>query len=388
MNPLNLTFCFASALCLLGCATQSDMSDSSPAHSFYLGTYSTKLGHVDGRAKGISYWSLDSETGAIAKKGGPWPIVNASHLCTSPDGKYLYAISETSEYQGKEDGYVTSFAIDSKTGALRELGTISSEGVGPAYVSLDQSGRYLLLANYVAGNIAVYPRLKGGLLGEPSANIQHTGTSLDPERQEAPHPHSIAASPNNDFVLAADLGLDKIKVYGFDDQSGELEPLPTLDATTPGGSGPRHLVFHPTGDYVYLTLEMTSQVAAYHFEDGKLTLVNIYSTLPPGVRTSSSNAEVRITQNGRFLYVSNRGHDSIAAFQINQATGELTFLHTISTEGRTPRNFGIAPNDRLIVVGNQDSHTMLSFRINEETGKLTRTGKKAATPSPVLFHFK
>jgi 6-phosphogluconolactonase len=388
MNRLTLTLCFASALYLLGCATSTQMSDSTSIQHFYLGTYSTKLGHVDGRAKGISYWSLDSETGALTKKGGPWPIVNASHLCTSRDGKFLYAISETDEYKGEEDGYITSYAIDSKTGGLTELGTISSEGVGPAYVSLDQSGRYLLLANYVAGNIVVYPRLRNGLLGEPTSNVQHTGSSINPERQEAPHPHSIIASPDNQFVLAADLGLDKIKVYGFDDKSGALEPLPTHDAITPAGSGPRHLVFHPSGNYVYLTLEMASQVAAYAFEAGKLTLVDIYSTLPLGVRTPSSNAEIRVTQDGRFLYASNRGHDSIAAFQINEATGELTLIHTLSTEGKTPRNFGIAPNDRLIVAGNQDSHTILSYKIDEETGRLTPTGKKAATPSPVLFHFE
>ncbi len=377
----------ALGLTLLGCKTPQTMSVESAQQAFYLGTYTTKLGHVDGKAKGISLWSFDTESGALKKKAGPWPIVNPSHLCTSPDGRYLYSISETSDYEGREDGYLTTFKIESGTGELRELDTISSQGVGPAYVSLDQSGRYLFSANYVAGNIVVYPRNRNGTLGEPTANIQHTGSSINPDRQEAPHPHSILASPDNQFVLVADLGLDQIKVYSFDESDGTLEARPTLDTEVPGGAGPRHLAFHPSGKYVYLTLEMSSQVAAYQYQDGKLTLIDIYSTLPPRFSGSSSNAEIRITSNGRFLYASNRGHDSIAAFKIDVASGELSFLQTISTQGKTPRNFGIVPGDAFLVAGNQDSHTMLSYHIDPEKGTLRPTGKRIASPSPVLFHF-
>lgn len=387
MNLILRTATLALLLSQLGCRTSSPMSTASGIRHFYLGTYSTQLGHVDGKAKGISYWSIDLESGGLSKEAGPWPIVNASHLCTSLDGRNLYAISETSEYEGKEDGYLTSYGVDPKNGHLESLGTISSQGVGPAYVALDQSGRFLLLANYVAGNVVVYPRGKKGRLQPPSANIQHSGSSINPDRQEGPHPHSIITSPENDFVLVADLGLDKIKVYGFDEETGELTPQSDRDVSVPAGSGPRHLAFHPSGHYVYLTLEMSSQVAAYRYNQGQLTLVDLYSTLPPTFSGSSSNAELRITSNGRFLYASNRGHDSIAAFTINADSGELTFVHTISTQGKTPRNFAIVPGDKLLVAGNQDSHSILSFHIDQESGRLTSTGKKAATPSPVLFHF-
>lgn len=371
----------------LGCQAPHTMSIGNDKQPFYLGTYTTTLGHVDGKAKGISLWSIDLDSGGLTKEAGPWPIVNPSHLCTSPDGRYLYSISETSEYEGREDGYLTSFKIESGSGELTELGTISSQGVGPAYVSLDRSGRYLFLANYVAGNIVVYPRGRNGLLEEPTANIQHSGSSLIPDRQEGPHPHSIVASPDNQFVLVADLGLDQIKVYGFNQGDGTLEPLPALDISVPEGAGPRHLAFHPSGEYLYLTLEMSSQVAAYHYEDGKLSLIDIYSTLPGRFASFSSNAELRITSDGRFLYVSNRGHDSIAAFKVDSANGELSFLQTISTQGTTPRNFGIVPGDAFLVAGNQDSHTLLSYHIDPEKGTLRPTGKKSATPSPVLFHF-
>lgn len=375
------------ALPLAACRTTPTMPKSADNAPFYLGTYSTKLGHVDGRGEGITRWSLDLETGAMTKQGGPWPVVNASHLCTSPDRSYLYSISEISEYQGRPEGYLTSFAIDSRDHSLRELDTISAAGAGPAYVHLDRSGRFLLLANYVEGNIVVYPRLKNGLLGEPTAKVQHHGSGPNPDRQEAPHPHAIVPSPDNRFLLVPDLGLDLIKVYAFNDNTGTLTLQPDFDAPLPPGAGPRHLVFHPSGNHVYATLEMSSQVAAFHYANGKLEPIDHYRTLPDGFRGESTTAELRITQNGRFLYAANRGHDSLAAFKIEPTTGELTRIQTISTQGRTPRNFAIDPSDRLIVGGNQDSHTLLSFWIDEQTGKLTSTGKQIATPSPVLIHF-
>ena len=387
MKYLILPAVLGFTLSFAACRTTPTMQKSSATAHFYLGTYSTKLGHVDGRGEGITRWSLDLETGAMTKQGGPWPVVNASHLCTSPDGAYLYSISEISEYQGRPEGYLTSFAIDSKDHSLRELDTIGAAGAGPAYVHLDRSGRFLLLANYVGGNIVVYPRLKNGQLGEPTATIQHTGSGPNPDRQEAPHPHAIVPSLDNQFLLVPDLGLDLIKVYAFNDETGTLDPQPTLDTPVPPGSGPRHLVFHPSGNYAYASLEMSSQVAAFRYANGKLELINTYRTLPDTFQGESTTAELRITQDGRFLYVANRGHDSLAAFTIDPNSGEPTRIQTISTQGRTPRNFGIDPSDRFIVAGNQDSHTMLSYRIDEQTGKLTPTGKQIATPSPVLFHF-
>jgi 6-phosphogluconolactonase len=376
-------------ICLaLSAASQENKAGTMDSTAnFYLGTYSTRLGHVDGAAKGITLWSLDTKSGAMTEKAGPWPIANSSHMCLGKDGRFLYSISEITEYKGKRDGYLTIFKVDEKTLELTEMTTVSSYGPGPAYLSLDQTGKFLLLANYVNGNIVIYPIQEDGMLGEATANIMHEGTGPNAGRQEGPHPHALVIGPNNKFVYSPDLGIDKIKVYAFNENTGTLTPRPDLDVTVAPGSGPRHFVFHPSGHYAYMTLELSSQVAAYRYEDGALTEIGIYRSLPENYDGDSTNAEVRITANGKFVYASNRGHNSVAAFQVNEKDGSLTRTQIISTEGEIPRNFGIDPSGSILVAGNQNSHTMISYAINQETGVLTPTGNQVDTRSPVLFCF-
>ena len=379
-------------LCGLGVGVVLSALAPMPAHAeddvhFYVGAYTTRLGHVDGKAAGITLWTVNIKTGELKQTGGPWDIANASHLCLGKDKRFLYSISEITEYKGKRDGYLTQFSIDEETLMLTDLGTVSSNGPGPAYLSTDQTGKYLLLANYVNGNIIVYPIQKDGMLGEATANEMHEGSSVNPGRQEGPHPHALLASPDNKFVYSPDLGIDKIKTYAFDDTTGTLTPRPDLDVTTPPGSGPRHFEFHPSGRYAYVTLELSSQVAAYTYDNGALKQIGIYDMLPDDFKGESSSAEIRVSPNGRFVYASNRGHNSITAFAIDQNSGELERIQIISTEGEIPRNFALDPSGAVLVAGNQNSHTMISYTVHPETGILTATGHKAEALSPVLFRF-
>jgi len=354
---------------------------------FYLGTYTTTLEHVDGQSRGITLWSVDLETGQMEQTGGPWPIVNSSHMCLGKDRIYLYSISETLEYNGKKDGCLTIFKIDPGTMALTELDTVSSHGVGPAYVSTDQTGNYLFLANYVAGNVVVYPIENRGMPGPATANLMHEGSSVNKSRQKRPHPHSMVASPDNRFVYAPDLGLDKIKVYAFDHATGKLTARPDLDSVTLPGAGPRHLVFHTCGKYAYMTLELTCRVAAYSYSEGKLTELGVYDMLPAGFTRDSTSAEIRVSPDGKLVYTSNRGHDSIAVFEVNPSNGTLDRIQLIGTGGRIPRNFALDPGGSILVAGNQDSHNMLTYKIDPASGKLTPTGHKVDAKSPAFFCF-
>lgn len=367
---------------------------------FYCGTYTTKLGHVDGRAKGIGVYELDGETGQIRHVGNSPGITNSSHMCLSKDRQHLYVSSEVIEHAGQRDGYMTVFAVDPADGMLSERQKVSSSGPGPAYVHLDGTGRFLLLANYVAGNVVVNQIENNGLLGEPVARVAHTGSSVNKARQQAAHPHAIVPSPDNRFVYVPDLGMDRIVAYRLDADSGELTPAPELDVVTPPGSGPRHLVFGPDAGQgadmplvAYCSLELTSELAVYQYAQGKLTETARLSTLPteltgPADFTgSNTTAEVRVSGDGRHVYVSNRGHDSIAVFSTGDPREEPQLVEVVSTAGRTPRNFGLAPDGNWLVAGNQDSHTLVAFRRDPQSGRITQVGEPVECPSPALICF-
>ncbi len=369
------------------CGQKSEMSNMNETAYFYLGAYTTSLGHAEGKAGGITLWSVKTSTGTLKKIGGPWSITNSSHMCLGKDKKYLYSISEVSEYNGREDGYLSVFSVNPENKDITLLETKSSYGPGPAYVSIDRSGKFLLLANYGAGNIVVYPIQEDGLLGDPTADIMHTGSSVNKSRQSKPHPHSIIVSPDNKFVYCADLGIDRIKAYEFDDSSGELKPREDLDVAAPAGSGPRHLIFDPSGKFAYLTLEMTSRLAAFKFNSGRLVEIDSYEMLPEDFEGVSYSAEVRVSPDGRFVYASNRGHNSIAVFEINQTDGSLERIQIIGTEGDFPRNFNIDPSGSVLVAGNQNSHDIITYLIDQNTGMLRKAGDLVAANSPVLFCF-
>ena len=354
---------------------------------FYCGTYSTRLGHVDGKANSIGIYALSNATGDIRHLGSSPEIANSSHLCLGPNRRFLYSISEITEFENRSDGCLTVFAIDSKTKQLTQIQQVSSHGPGPAYVRLDQSGRFLMCANYVAGNVVIYPIRPDGTLGDPTANVMHSGKSVNPSRQEAPHPHAIVASPDNRFVYVPDLGIDRVVAYQFEDTTGKLRPKPELDVITPAGSGPRHFVFAPSGKWAFVSLELTSEVAAYAYADGVLTELGRWSTIPAEFEDLNSCSEIRASSDGKNVYIGNRGHDSIAVFSVDATSGKLTREQIVLTHGKTPRNFGISPDDRWLVAGNQDSHTLVCFRRDSSKGLLRQKGDVLDSPSPVLICF-
>jgi 6-phosphogluconolactonase len=347
----------------------------------YVGTYSDRGG------KGIYAYRFDAKTGKLTDLGLAIATPDPSFLAISGNGKFLYAVNETSTYQGQPTGSVSSFAIHKDTGKLTLLNTLSSRGPGPAHLVIDRSGKSLLVANYDGGNVAVFPILENGSLGEASAFVQHKGSSVVPDRQKGPHAHDIAMSPDNRFALMADLGLDQVIVYPFDSTKGTLG-TPHVVKVHPG-SGPRHLAFSPNGKFVYLINEIKCTIVSYSYNaaDGELKELQTVSTLPKDFAGASDTAEIEVHPSGRFLYGSNRGHDSIVLFTIDPATGTLTNAGFTSTRGKTPRNFAIDPTGHWLFAENHESDDFVIFKIDEKTGQLTPQGDALHVPAPVCIKF-
>jgi 6-phosphogluconolactonase len=302
----------------------------------------------------------------------------------------LYAVGEMSSLGGKKEGAVSAFNLEPKSGKLILLNQQPSGGGGPCHLSLDRAGRFVLVANYGTGSIAALPVQFDGQLGPAASVIQHTGSSVNPQRQAGPHAHFITPDPASQFVLACDLGLDKVLVYWFAPRSAEpLTANHPPSVSIKPGSGPRHLVFDPTGRFVYLINEMSSTLTAlsYDAQHGALQEFQTISTLPDKFAGHSSCAEVQVHPSGRFVYGSNRGHDSIAAFAVDAATGRLTYLENQSTQGKTPRHFAIDPTGQWLLAENQDSGTVVVFAIDQASGKLKPTGQTVEVGSPVCAVF-
>jgi 6-phosphogluconolactonase len=275
------------------------------------------------------------------------------------------------------------------TGKLTLLNIVDSGGTGPTHLVVDKTGKYVLVANYMAGSVAMFPILPNGSLGKASVVLPHTGHSVNPARQKEPHAHSIYISPDNRYVVSADLGTDQVYVYRFDAAKGTLEPNQPPFATVASGSGPRHFAFDPHGRFGYVIQEMASTITAlaYDAAHGQLSSVQTVSTLPADFKGSSTCAEVEMYPNGKFLYGSNRGHDSIAVFSIDPAKGTLTPLEYYSTQGKTPRSFALDPTGHFLIAANQESDSLVVFRIDPSTGRLTPTGQKEVSPSPTCVLF-
>lgn len=346
----------------------------------YVGTYTRAP------SKGIYAYRFQGATGEVTSLGTAGLAAeteNPSFLAVHPNQRFLYAVNEVSA------GGVSAFSIDRATGTLTLLNRVSSRGGSPCHLSVDRSGTWLFVANYGGGSVAAFPVQDDGKLGEASAFFQHTGSSVNKARQSGPHGHAVVVSPDNRFVLAADLGLDQILTYRLDPAKGGLAPAdPPFSAIAPG-SGPRHLEIRPDGKFAYVLNEMLSSVGAYRYDASRGTLAHLQtlSTLPEGLSADNSGAEILVHPSGKFLYTSNRGHDSIAGFRIDAAGGTLTALDRTSTQGKTPRGFGIDPSGRFLVAGNQNSGTVVVFRIDQATGGLTPTGTTLQVGSPVTVVF-
>ncbi|NOT27989.1 MAG: lactonase family protein [Acidobacteria bacterium] len=352
----------------------------------YIGTYTNNE-----RSKGIYVSRLTLATGRLTDPELAAESTNPSFLAVHPDGRHLYAANEVSSYEGRQTGAVSAFAIDRDSGLLTPLNQQSSGGAGPAHLIVDRTGRVVLVANYGGGSVAALPIRSDGHLAVPASVNSHTGSSIHPTRQAKPHAHSINVDESNRFAYAADLGIDKMIIYKLDPAAATLTPHTPASVAVAPGSGPRHFAFHPTRPYAYLLNEMLLTITAFNHDatSGALSEVLTLSTLPPGVDAQSefSGAEVQVHPSGRFLYASNRGHDSITVFAIDQSTGRLTFVGSEPTQGSFPRGFGIDPTGRLLLAGNQRSHTVVAFRIDQATGQLTPTGQSLSIGTPVCVKF-
>lgn len=342
----------------------------------YVGTYTGQ------KSKGIYAFRM-SKDGKLAPLGLVAETPSPSFLAIHPKEKYLYAANE------KNDGTVSAFAIDATSGKLNLLNDQPSHGGGPCHVIVDETGKTLMVANYGAGSIAAYPIGKDGRLGEATAKIQHQGSSVDTRRQKGPHAHHITTDPSNRYTLVCDLGLDKVLIYRLDPAKSSLTANDPAFGSLKPGAGPRHLAFHPKGEFAYVNNEMNSTLTVFKFDKkrGALEEVQTITTLPADFKGNNSTAEIEVHPSGKFVYVSNRGHDSVAAYSIDQKTGKVTFLEHQPTQGKTPRNFAIDPKGEFLLAENQGSDSIVVFRIDGKTGKLQPTGEKAEVGSPVCIKF-
>lgn len=354
----------------------------------YIGTYTQE----GSQSKGIYAYRFDSSTGQLTSIGLAATTINPSFLAVAPNQRFLYAVNEVSNYQGQKSGAVSSFAIDRATGKLAFINQIASQGTDPCYITVDKTGKYVLVANYTSGSIAVFPIQEDGSLGEASTFVQHTGHGTNPQRQEGPHAHSIDMSPDNRFAIVDDLGLDETTVYRFGD-SASLTPdsrlMLTSTAKADPGAGPRHFAFSPNGKFGYVLHEMGSTITAYSFDStsGELKPLQTISSIPKTFTKLDESAEIQVAPSGKFLYASNRGHDSIAVFAIDPAKGTLTLVEYVPTKGESPRSFEIAPGGSLLLAANEKSDNIVLFHVDAHSGRLTPTGKVLDISQPVCIKF-
>jgi 6-phosphogluconolactonase len=343
----------------------------------YVGTYTEST-----RSEGIYLVRMDRRSGELLRVGAVNAGANPSFLTIHPNGRALYAVNEL------ETGMVSAFAIESGTGALTRLNEQPSQGGAPCFVSVDRSGRALLVANYAGGSVALLPIQPNGALA-PAHVVQHTGTGPNAERQEAPHAHCILPDSSNRFVLVADLGADRVFVYRLDLDKKSLRHVEPGYAVMRPGAGPRHIAFHPKLPLVFVANELDSTVATLRFDSarGALTVLDARSTVPAEWTGTNYPADIHVASSGRTLYVSNRGHNSIAVFSVAESTGALALDQVVSTDGDWPRNFSLHPSGRWLLVANQRSDSVVVFGCDPENGRLTPTPQRIAIPSPVCLQF-
>jgi len=350
----------------------------------YIGTYTRT-----GKSKGIYCYRMDQATGRLAFVDATTGINNPSFLAIHPNGQYLYSVSEITEHDGRRTGTILSYAIDRASGKLKQLNVQPTQGTGPCYVSVEKTGRYALVANYQSGSAAIFKIQLDGSLGAASDSRQHEGSSINKDRQAGPHAHCIIPDPTNKFAFVNDLGADKVIVYRLDLKAGKLVPNDVPTTSVKPGFGPRHLDFHPNGKLVVVIHELGNMITSYAYDSNKGSLKEIQTvpTLPADWNGSNTTADIHISPDGKFVYGSNRGHDSLVIYAIDGASGKLTYVGHQSTGGKTPRNFAIDPSGAFLYAENQDSDTIHTFRIDRATGKLKDTGDITEVPSPVCLKF-
>jgi 6-phosphogluconolactonase len=369
------------------------------ANVAYVGTYTGAVG-AGSNGEGIYLFEMDASTGALRHPTLVTKTPSPSWIAIHPSKKYLYAVNEVADYQGSS-GSVSAFAIDEANGDLTALNVVSSEGAGPCYMSIDASGKYAFVANYGGGTIAMLPILEGGALGAATDIHRDSGHLGNAQANDAPpgsfavsghdgpHAHMIAPDPQGRFVLATDLGQDRIYTYRFDRGTGKLSPVnDAAFAALPSGDGPRHFAFHPNGHWLYAIQEEASTVAFFHYDpdSGTLAAQQTVSTLPSGFAGTSFASEILVSPDGRLLYAANRLHDTIAVFSIG-ADGRLKQIANTSTMGDYPGQCRIDPSGNFLYACNRKSDSITCFRIHRETGLLSFTGQYTAVGSPGSITF-
>ncbi len=343
-----------------------------------LGTYTS------GTSNGIYVYNFNTAS-AESRLVDSVNIANPSYLAISSNEKFVYSVSEEANAR-QNGGSIAAFAFNKQNGALTPLNRQSSQGNNPCYVSMHKTGRWVLAGNYSSGSLAALPVLKNGFLDSAVSAIEHTGSSVNSDRQNEPHVHATVFSPDNKYVLVPDLGIDKVMIYAFNKRTGALTPAATPFVMTKPGSGPRHLEFHPNKKLVYLLEELTGSISAYRYfpKNGALELLQNISTLPPEFMGYPGSADIHVSPDGRFLYASNRGQsNTIAIFSIDKKTGQLTAIGHQPTLGKAPRNFNFDPSGNWLLVANQDSNEVVIFKIDKATGLLSDSGKRIGVGKPV-----
>ena len=357
------------------------MSVASKNPVLFVGTYTE---HEGSQSKGIYVYRMDS-SGQLHFEWEVKGVLNPSFLDLHPQKDFLYAVNEVRSFAGEEGGGVSAFAVDPGSGELTLLNAYSSRGQDPCYISIEQTGRFALVANYSSGRVAMLPIQPDGRLGPATDVVQHSGSSVDPERQTDPHAHCIRPDPTNRFAIATDLGADKLLVYQMDLEHGRLNKH--TEVRVQPGAGPRHFSFHPNGQYMYLLNELNATLIVYrcHPDSGNLEEIQTITTLPEGYQGRNLSADLHI--HGKYLYASNRGHDSLAWFLIDEKSGRLSYRGHVASEGREPRGFVIDPSGSFLLAAHEKSDNIVVFKIDPGTGELSGTGQEAKLSKPVCIRF-
>lgn len=364
-----ITSFFIGLLCLLSTLSWSQDADL----YLFIGTYTAKT------SEGIYIYRFNTKTGNFAPVNIAKGIKNPSFLAFSPDKRFVYSVAEMN------GGAVSAFAFDKKSGTLTLLNTQPAEGNGPCHVEVDKTGKWVIVGNYGSGSLSVLPVQADGSLGKATQTIQHEGNSINPERQEKPHVHSINIAANNEDIFVPDLGTDKIMTYSLNAQIGQLTAgNPPFTETTPG-AGPRHFTFHPNGKFAYVIQELNATITGFNYKKGKLEPFQTVRTLPNEYKGRTWCADIHISPDGKFLYGSNRSHESLVIFSIDQKTGQLSYVGHQNVLGKTPRNFMIDPTGKWVLVANQDTDNIVIFSRDAKTGKLKATGKEIKVSMPVCL---
>lgn len=350
---------------------------------FFVGSYALAENN------GIHLMKLDTSSGEIKLLSSFGGIENPSYLALGNSNKFLFAVSETERFREEPGGGIFAFAINPVTFKLNLINALPTGGEHPCHVTLDKKNKFVFAANYTGGNIAVFPILNNGRIGKPTDIKIFSGSGPIKNRQASPHAHSVNLSPTEKLLFVSDLGTDKIMIYNFDSSSGKLFPAKNSFIHSSPGSGPRHLTFDHDGKFIYSLNELNSTVSVYSFIENDVSFENQQniSTLPEDYKNENISAEITMSKDGRFIYASNRGHNSIAVFSVDKASGNLSLIQHQTTMGKTPRHFEIDPTGRFLLAANQDSNNIIVFKIDASSGMLYKTGKSIEVTKPVCIKF-